>query len=313
MSDFSDNQSDFGNNDPDYGDFSDTDSAYDITDVDHHPLDLHYAYDDGTIEDDGITALLDQLFRNRNQISDAMVQNLVDLILQNLVDSGFSNAFVNRVDAILKNYMRICNWILNGFTYSFDNFKQADDPLNNFTTFNMHEKQPRLQRGIWRWLTFTKDDKLELILAVPPRHWAFGKSAAELPIPDCVGTLTSNQFHETHQTDQTDHLVPPIYKNWWFIVIHPFTTVDGTSYNTIADILSAVYSTNLDISHIKHKDVITISRLKDIININCDILNEFHYDAIGHEYKDRLHRRPNKRTRERRKRKLIQHGYTPVL
>jgi hypothetical protein len=312
MSDFSDNQSDFSDN---QSDFSDTDSAYDITDVDLQPLDLHYAYDDGVIEDSGITSLIDQLFRNRNQISDSMFLTLVNLILQNLVESGFSNAFANRVDAILKNYMRICSWILNGFRYSFDNFKQADDPLNNFTTFNMHEKQPRLQRGIWRWLNFTKDDTLELILAVPPRHWAFGKSAAELPIPDCVETLTSNQFHETYQTDQTDQLeysFPPIYKNWWFIVIHPFTTVDGTSYNTIDDILSAVYSTNLDISHIKHKDVITISRLKDIININCDILNEFHHDAIGHEYKDRLHRRPNKRTRERRKRKLIKHGYTPV-
>jgi hypothetical protein len=66
----------------------------------------------------------------------------------------------------------------------------------------------------------------------------------------------------------------------------------------------------MDIQPIKTKDVMTISRLKDMITIYCDLLNEYHQSAIGHEYKDRLPRRPNKRTRERRKRKLLRNGYT---
>lgn len=284
----------------DFDNISDTDSSYDIMDELPDPATLNFDDDDGAIEDDGIPALLEQFCRYPD----------ADLVLVNLIVSGFPHPFINRVYAILKNYTRICNWMLKSTKYSYSNCKPLDDPLNNFTTFYKGEEHLPLQRGIWRWLTFTKENKLELVLAVPPRHWAFGKSAEELPIPECVETLTSDQFHEKYHDYASLHT--PVANYWWFIVIHPFMTQNGTSYNTIPDILAAAQTTNLDISLIKRKDVMTISRLKDIITIYCDMLNEYHQDAVGHKFMDRLPRRPNKRTRDRCKRKLMKHNYTLV-
>ena len=288
----------------DFEDFSDSDSAFDPTDdapINQLPIELLDASDDGIISNGGIISLLQFFCIFPSSL-------LIYSITDTLIVSGFAPAFVNRVGAILKNYFRIREWMINSTKYSFSNYKQLDDPLNNFTPVNNGYKTFGLSRGIWRWLTFTPENKLELILAVPPRHWAFGKSATELPIPDCIETLTYDEFHKKY--NEYSMLHTPISFHWWFIVIQPFATVDGTYYNTLEDILNAVLSTNTDIQPIKAKDVITISRLKDMITTYCDLLNEYHQSAIGHEYKDRLPRRANKRTRERRKRKLLRHGYT---
>jgi hypothetical protein len=284
-------------------DFSDSDSAFDSTNdppINQLSFELAYAPDNGISEGGGIIELLKLFWLFPN--------NIIYSTRDTLIQSGFTTTFVNRVYAILKNYIRIRDWMTNNIQYSFSNYKQLNDPLNNFTTFKKGNERMLLCRGIWRWLTFNPENKLELILAVPPRHWAFGKSTEELPFTECIETITSIQFHKKY--DEYHILHTPIALQWWFIVIQPFATREDTYYNTLEDILTAVQSTNMDIQHIKTKDVITISRLKNIINIYCELLNEYHKNAIGHEFKDRLPRRPNKRTRERRKRKLFKYGYT---
>jgi hypothetical protein len=281
---------------------SDTDSVIDIEE--QAPLHVPRS-DEGTIKDGGFTALLEQFLSNNNYGINA------NMILDNLSISGFSIEFIDRVYAILKNYILIRKWIMKSITYSFTNYKPLDDPLNNNIPFIKGEKHIFLQRGIWRGLIFNNEHKLELILAVPTRHWAFGKSVHELPIPNAIETLTSKKFFDKYGIEKISDTYACFY--WWFIVIHPFTTSYGTEYNTLTDVLAAVHTTNMDISIIKRKDVMTIHRLKDIINSYCEILNWYHKVAIGYEFKDRLPHRPNKHTRNRYKRKLIKYGYKLVV
>jgi len=281
---------------------SDIDSSFDFEEDNptHMLPELEHAYDEGNVNDGGIPIML-EMFQEYPLTYD------INEIIDTLISSGFSITFVNRIYAILKNIANIYDWMLKGIQNSPFNSKILDDPLNNYTTFNKGEEHIKLCRGIWRWLHFTENNEFELVLAVPPRHWAFGKNIDELNIPGCVSCLSSGQFHEKYNSDNI--MRPPIAYYWWFIVIHP-AELHTMYYNTFLDIINAIETTNMDISIIKSKNVMTVKQLKNIIIKYSDLINECHKAAIGYTFKDRLHSRPNKRTRERRKHKLLKYGYS---
>ena len=221
-----------------------------------------------------------------------------DLIIDMLVQASFKITLINRISAILKNYCKIYDWILKNV---YENNESAlDDPLNNFTTTPPQNKclKYRLQRGIWRWLHFTKNNNIELIFAVPPRHWAFGKSPEQLIIPDCTETLTSKQFYKKYKEYRFG--MPHISNYWWFIVIQPF----NEQYNTLNDIVDAIHATpqeGYDI--LKYKNVISKQQIGKEINKFSNLLLNIHYQATGRIFIDRI-KRANKHTRKRWKKHL---------
>lgn len=261
-----------------------------ITSINHSLL---YLEDEGNIYDGGITYLMEYFMTYYDNNTFENIMEILELI-------NIPYIYRQRIYYSLRHYTSIYIWTTkyyrSSYINSYNSRNSLQDPLNNFTTkvgtFNM-------QRGIWRWLYITNDGKYELVLAVPPRHWAFGKKISDISnfVKNCIATMSIHEFNQKYE--KYLYLRPVITFDWWFIVIRPF----DSTYITNIDIINAINEPN-NLHIIKNKEIMSIKRIRDSIIMYCNILNNLHKQNIGSEFLERSRRR-NKRSRNRHKRKIL--------